>query len=107
MEEVIQETPEQHQTQVDKTKEALLASIRLKNPKLYYKLVHPEGYKPWRREDYKNSDIKVAVETEARSAPHARKIYRNELCGCGSGQKIKYCCGIKTYYTIPKVVTNE
>ena len=33
-----------------------------------------------------------------------RKIGRNDLCTCGSGKKVKHCCGTKTYYTIPKAV---
>lgn len=96
-----------HQQDVENTKQALLASIRAKNPKLYWKLIHPEGYQPWHREDYKNSDIKICTEKGDKNIPFKRKVYRNELCSCGSKKKIKNCCGVKTYYTIPKMKQND
>ncbi len=89
-----------HQQEVDKVKEALLESIRLKDPKLWYKLTHKEGYKPWVRQEYFSADINQ----EKRDITFKHKIYRNEPCSCGSGKKVKNCCETKVYYTIPKAV---
>lgn len=117
MEEVKQLNEEEikHQQDVEKTKQAILETIRLRDPKMYYKLTHKEGYKPWNRQEYFNADIKSTQEMnemykekfgeEGKLTPSfKRKIGRNDLCTCGSGKKVKHCCGTKTYYTIPKAV---
>ena len=102
----IAESPEEHQKKVDQVKEAFLDSIRLKDPKLYFKIKHG-SYKPWRREDYYNSEITSFNNKQIDRPLLVTHINRNDLCKCGSGKKVKHCCGIKTYYTVPNNKTNE
>ena len=53
MEEEVKLTEEEikHQQDVENTKQVILESIRQRDPKLWYKLTHKEGYKPWNRQE--------------------------------------------------------
>jgi len=46
-------------------------------------------YKPWRR---------VYLKPDGTEFESKRPLQRNELCPCGSGKKVKNCCGIKSTY---------
>jgi len=61
------------------------------NPRAYFKLVTGNNYIPWERTDNNTK----------------RKVYRNEKCACGSNEKTKYCCGIKTEYKIKTKVKED
>lgn len=55
---------------------------------------YKKAHTPWRRVDVKISDMKKLRD----NAPVYKKIGRNERCTCGSGCKVKNCCGVQTRY---------
>lgn len=94
--EVLEEVkPEIDQVEVDKLKEQIIEQIRYKNPRLYYKIKTGQDYHPWERTDNVEAGIL------------GLRLHRNDLCKCGSNLKVKKCCGIKAYYTVPKVKEEE
>lgn len=61
---------------------------------------YKKAHTPWRRVDVKKSDISNSYEKygDEKHAPIYKKIGRNERCTCGSGRKVKNCCGVQTRY---------
>jgi len=55
---------------------------------------YKKAHTPWRRVDVQLSDMKKLGD----NAPVYKKIGRNERCTCGSGRKVKNCCGVQTRY---------
>lgn len=83
----------EHQEKVDEVKSAILEQIKVKNPRLWYQINYGK-YEPWKRTD----NIENKIED--------LKLNRNDKCPCGSGKKVKNCCDIRNYYTIPKIKQN-